>query len=465
MKGVTTDLRDLLTRALAVKGADYMEVRVEETRTTRIGYRGKALDTVSQATAYGGSIRALYKGGWGFVSFNSLDGLEDKAKLAVEQARYTGQAIDGTSQLAPVPVVEDSVRPHLLKDPAEVPLDYKMSLLGGYNDLILSGGPRISSSVVMYFDRATTLYFANSEGSFIRQEKRDMGGNLAAIATAGSLTQTIAVRFGGSNDFNVALGLEDKLRSACQRVQDMLDAKPVVGGQYTVVCDPVLAGVFVHEAFGHLSESDDLYENEELKKIMQLGTVFGTPGLTVYDTGEDEGSRGRLVYDDEGVAARRAYLIKDGILVGRLHSRESAAKMSEEPTGSARALDYRFPPIVRMRNTRIAPGDATLEQMFDGIKLGVYAVSAYGGQTSGEMFTFTAEEGYMIRDGKLAEMVRDVTLQGNVFATLRNIDAIGRNFHCTDSAGGCGKGAQAPLPTSQWSPAIRIQNVVIGGRK
>ena len=100
-----------------------------------------------------------------------------------------------------------------------------------------------------------------------------------------------------------------------------------------------------------------------------------------------------------------------------------------------------------------------------GIPLGVYAQEAYGGQTDGEQFTFAAGRARMIRQGKLAEMVRDVTLTGNVFATLNNIDRVGNDQTKFESPGGCGKAGQFPLPVSMWSPHVRIQHVVIGGNR
>ncbi|PJB49883.1 MAG: TldD/PmbA family protein, partial [Chloroflexi bacterium CG_4_9_14_3_um_filter_45_9] len=157
------------------------------------------------------------------------------------------------------------------------------------------------------------------------------------------------------------------------------------------------------------------------------------------------------------------YLIREGILVGRLHSRETAARMGEKPTGNARALSYLFSPIVRMSNTYIEPGDASLEEMLSEIKEGVYVKDWYGGTTSLEMFTFSAGEAYIIRQGRLAELLRSPVLSGNVFITLENIDAIGNDLEM-NQGGGCGKAGQSPLPVSNGSPHIRIRHCVVGGR-
>jgi TldD protein len=138
--------------------------------------------------------------------------------------------------------------------------------------------------------------------------------------------------------------------------------------------------------------------------------------------------------------------------------------MGEEPTGNARAINYSFPPIVRMTNTYVAPSDNTLEDMLSDVKEGLYVVDSLGGQTSGEMFTFSAREAFMIRDGKIAERVKGVNLTGNVFTTLENIDAIGNDLVWPRKGGGCGKGGQAPLPVGFAGPHFRIRNCVVGGK-
>ncbi|MDH4067944.1 MAG: metallopeptidase TldD-related protein, partial [Dehalococcoidia bacterium] len=135
----------------------------------------------------------------------------------------------------------------------------------------------------------------------------------------------------------------------------------------------------------------------------------------------------------------------------------------EVATGNARAINYLFPPIVRMSNTFIQPGNTSFERMLGDIEEGVYVKDWYGGTTSLEMFTFSAGEAHMIRRGRLAELLRPVVLTGNVFTTLQNIDAIGDDLEM-NQGGGCGKGGQSPLPVSDGSPHIRIRHCVVGGR-
>ena len=274
--------------------------------------------------------------------------------------------------------------------------------------------------------------------------------------------QQAGVSLGSNGDFSVVEGLHQQSRDIAEKAVSLLSAPKVRGGEYTVILDPVLAGVFTHEAFGHLSESDHVYENDRLKEVMVLGRKFGAEHLNIVDGAAVPGLRGSYKYDDEGVPATRSYLIKEGELVGRLHSRETAGKMGEPLSGNARAIDFRYEPIVRMTNTFIEPGSTTFEEMISDVKEGVYACDWYGGMTSMEMFTFSAREAYMIRDGKVAELLRPVTLSGNVFETLKNLDAVGNDLDM-NQGGGCGKGGQSPLPVSNGSPHIRIAKCLVGG--
>ena len=439
---------------------DYLEIRVEQSESTGLSFRGEKLDSVDRSFSLGGGIRACHDGGWSFVTFNGLKELHERIEEAISQAKLVGK---DKTQLATAEPIEDFVSEEIKRDPRSVSLQDKRKLVEAYNQILLNFDPRIQTTMAGISDRFATKTFVNSTGSCIVQERLDVNGRFAAIAKG----EDGIVRQGfesvhSRNDFDVLVGIEDRVRGAAERAVRQLEAKSVKGGQYTVILDPYLAGVFIHEAFGHLSEADFVYENPKMQELLTLGKPMGIEQLNVVDDATMENLPGSMKYDDEGVPGQRKYLIKNGVLTERLHSRETAGKMQEKPTGNARAIRANYPPIVRMTNTAIEPGDTSLEKMFEGIKEGVYAVRMLGGQTNGEMFTFAAAEGYMIRDGKVAEPVSDVTLSGNVFQTLQDIDAISSDTLYTN--GGCGKGGQMPLPVSVGGPHIRIKNVVVGGR-
>lgn len=439
---------------------DYLEIRVEQSESTSISFRGPQLDAVNRSFALAGGIRACHKGGWSFVTFNGLAELKDRIEEAISQAHLVGKE---TTILAPLEPIQDRVRVKLGCDPRGVSLEEKRRLMEGYNQLLLDYDPRVQTTMVGLSDRFAVNYFVNSTGTCIAQERLDISARFGAITRdeAGIVRQGFE-SVHSRTDFDAIVGIEDRVLGAAKRAVRQLEAKSVKGGQYTVVLDPYLAGVFIHEAFGHLSEADFVYENPRMQELLILGKPMGIEQLNVIDDATLDDLPGTLKYDDEGVPAQRKYLIKDGVLNQRLHSRETAGKLHEAPTGNARAIRASYPPIVRMTNTAIEPGDTSFEEMISNIDEGVYAVRMLGGQTNGEMFTFAAAEGYMIRNGKVAEPVSDVTLTGNVFQTLKDIEAVGNDTLYTN--GGCGKGGQMPLPVSVGGPHLRVKNVVVGGR-
>jgi len=455
-------MREQIEAALRGSKAKYTEIRLEEREATTIVYRGHDLETASAVIDVGGIVRCLCdEGGWGESTFNECDHLAAKVEQAYESARvvHSGECVE----LAPVPAARDNITVSLQRDFRGVPLDAKKTLLRQYNIAMLESDARVVDTNAVYQDSFSHVTFASSEGAYIEEERPMVGLLLMAVARKGDDVQTAWESRAGQSGFGFVEGRGDLAVSAAGRAVDLLTAETVVGGRYPVVIDPALAGVFIHEAFGHLSESDFVYENPKAQEMMVLGRRFGGELLTVFDDGSLSGLRGTHKYDDEGTPTRRSDLIRDGILVGRLHSRETAAKMREQPTGNARATSYRYAPIVRMTNTAIDGGTTSFDEMISGIKLGVYACKAFGGQTELENFSFSSAYAYMIRDGQVAEMVKDVILAGNLFTTLKSIDAIGDDFTWSHAGGRCGKG-QGGLPVTFGAPHIRIQDVIIGGR-
>ena len=385
-------------------------------------------------------------------------GLKKRVADAVSQARAAGG--DG-NHFAEVGAYVDSVEPVLVKDPAEIPLADKKRQMDGYNDVIWSVDG-IQSSDMIYGDTSRKIHFGNSDGSYIEQNRVHVIARISAQARKNGDVQQAGFSIGSVGDYALVVGLDEQVLDAANRAVGLLTAKPLEGGEWTTILDPVLAGVFVHEAFGHLSEADNVSENDKLQEIMVLGRQFGGKHLNVVDGASMPGLRGSYAYDEEGTPATRTDLIRDGKLVGRLHSRETAARMGESPTGNARAISHAYPPIVRMTNTIIENGEASFDDLLEGVDKGVYVKNWYGGMTQHEMFTFSSGEAYMIRNGRVEEAVRPVMLTGNIFTTLHNIDAIGNDLDM-NQGGGCGKGGQMPLPVSNGSPHIRIRSCLISG--
>ena len=445
------------------KKVDYLEIRLENNQINEIRFFGKSLDSLNQSEAQGSYVRSCYKGGWGFCSFNNVENLEKYIKETIQQSLFLGSRENEKIILSKVEPVT-GIYPVKLsgKDPRKISLTNKVELFKHYNDLINLYSDKITASAARYFEKIQKVTFLNSEGTYLEHGWIDMEARFSATTQKNGIVQIAQESLGSRKGFEEIENLDERIKQMSKRAVDHLELKPPKGGAYTVVIDPILTGLFVHEAFGHLSEGDFIFDNPAMQEFMTFGKKFGEKFLNILDGGKVSDHRGSFLFDDEGIPAQNTSLIKEGILVGRLHSRETAGKLNEKPTGNARCLDYRFPPIVRMTNTWIEPQNNSREDLISDIKLGIWAGNWLGGQTNGEMFTFASGEARMIRNGKLAESVKDVNLTGNVFQTLKDIEGIANDMYW-DESGGCGKSGQSGLPVGVGGPSIRIKNMVVAG--
>ena len=97
---------------------------------------------------------------------------------------------------------------------------------------------------------------------------------------------------GSLGDFSIVENLDEKVIDCARKSLELINAPKIDGKETTVVLDQILAGVFVHEAFGHLSEADNVYENDRLKEILKLGKKFGNPDLNITDGAKIPNLRG-----------------------------------------------------------------------------------------------------------------------------------------------------------------------------
>ena len=233
-------------------------------------------------------------------------------------------------------------------------------------------------------------------------------------------------------------------------------------GLKDVVLAPALAGILAHEAVGHTVEADLVLGGSVAAH--NLGKRVATDLITMVDYAHTlpDGSRAPLpVYvDDEGTPASDEVLIKDGILVGYMNSRETAQHFGMEPHGNARGYAYSDEPLIRMRNTAILPGKDKLEDMIAAIDDGYYFTQTNNGQadTTGE-FMFGIMMGYEIKNGKLGRAIRDTTISGVAFQMLQTVDMLSDDMVWSCS-GTCGK--KQPMPVGMGGPAVKCKVNVAG---
>jgi TldD protein len=441
--------------------ADYADLRYEIKRETKISFAGRELTLMTSNATDGYVLRVLSQGGLATVAFTRPEDASRATRAAEENARLIGRHIRQPVRLAPADVAKDTYQPKLDIDPRNVPIDEKLELVRGYNEIPLKQD-KIATTQIGYYDLIREKYFVSTEGSEIREDLATCRTDGTIISQEGSLTQTVRAGCGGSSGYAKLLKREPEFERKTALALDLLKAAPVKAGAYRVILNQRLAGVFTHEAFGHFSEADIIEDSPTMRAKMQIGARLGTEKLNIKDDPTLLNQLGHYHYDDEGVAARPTPLMKNGVLVGRLHSRRTAAAYGEPLSGHSIAEDYRYAPIIRMGCIFIEPGSVAFSDLLVQLGDGLYLVDPMGGQTVGENFTFGAQYGYVVKDGKQTDMIRDINISGNLYETLNHISAIGNDV-ALGEIGGCGKG-QLNIRSCHGAPHVIVDGVVIGGR-
>lgn len=436
----------------------FCDLRYQDFSQTTITGTKRELDTVSVIRKNGGNVRVLSGGGYGKFCFTDPKDVE----FAIKEAKLASDLIEGKKHFETVEVNVDHVKVSTPMDPRQISIADKKALLNEYIDLFMSR-EEIVNLETEYYEQFTDTLVISNRGTEVRQEELICGICFRVTSRKDALTQTMRLSFGGSEDYGLLLNQHDAVNAKIKQVIDILDAEPIVGGNYDVILDSEVSGLFIHEAFGHLSEADNLLGNESLANTMKLGEAFSVPEFNVVDDPTLLGHPGSYVYDHEGTKAKKINLIKDGMLSGRLHSLESANLMNEIPTGHARAKSFGYTPIVRMGNIYIDKERHSLEAMVKSIDKGLYLFGSAGGQTSGDTFTFAVQGAYKIENGEIKGMVRDLALTGQLFTTLKNIEMIGNEVEFC-RVGGCGKDGQILIKSGKGAAPIKILNMGIGGK-
>ncbi len=459
MKDLLTKINNIATQKF---GAQYAEARAQKLYKTMLAIKEERVEGAKQGIENGVALRVLVNGAWGFASVGSLDVdiLKSAVSDACSMARMASSRLKTPIKLADAKIITDRVVSKPKKNPSDILMEDKVKTALAVNKTSLRFDKRIKSCNMDYMDLTGTSYFSNSEGTNIEQDKLYVWARITASALSEGVYTFSREEIGSTAGYEVFDEQTPEVlgEKVAKRAVEQLSAKSPKGGMFPVVLGPNVVGVFVHEAFGHLAEADLALAGGILAD--NIGKKIGSNLVTFYDDGTIDGSFGAFKYDDEGVQSQKTLLIENGVVAGLMHNRETAQKFSVQPTGNARAEDFRVEPIIRMRCTYMAPRDQSLEELVEDVKQGYYFKSFRGGQANLDgTFQVGIQEGYEIINGEIGAPVRDASISGNTLETLHHVDAVGKDF-LTDS-GRCGKGQIAFI--CDGGPHIRVKEMVVGG--
>ena len=460
-------LQDIVTQKKSsfAPGA-HTELRVQTSRTRRVTNIQGNLVANSRVQSSGVSARVYKNGTYGFSSMadTTPEAVDAVLRAASDNAVFMDEHVrKGLPALAPLPE-EDIRKAYEIRDPEQKEYIDAVRALDAYIDTHCKG---LLSRTVVAFEDSMEKILCTSDGVnahtiiprsyvyiFLNAETKE-GVPVELFKAPGGLG-TFDQNFGDpSSVYPVIDDLYEKIMQKREGVY-------AEAGEKTVILGGMMTGMLAHEAVGHTVEADIVRSGSVA--LHNMGKQVASPLISMTDfASECFGAPCALpVYaDDEGTKAVDAPLIKDGILVGYMHSRESAQYFDVAPTGNARAFAYSDEPLVRMRNTVVHPGKDKLDDMIASIDDGYLLLDSTNGEAdvTGE-FMFGVSMGYEIKHGKLGKALLDTTVSGVAFDMLKTVDMIGDEI-VWSSSGYCGK--KQLMPVGMGGPALRCK-ITIGGR-
>ena len=437
----------------------FVDIRLQKRANNIANVENGVLEEVSSNEQAGVGVRALIDGAWGFSSTNDTDAVQRCIDSAYRIALATSRNSNRDHFEIDPPSIKGKFENKVKINPEDIPLEEKIT----YAFEIEKGAkidPLVRNTNSVCTDSITEQLYISSAGSELYQKTTRV--YLKSVVASGNDTLQMGYDLiGGTRGYEVLKekSLNDLGKEACNKSIRLLSAKKVKGGEMTVVLDPKILGVFIHEALGHACEADIVLQGDSILEG-KIGEKIGADGVYIYDDPTYQEKNGSYFFDDEGIKAKKTCLLEDGILKSYLHNLETASRFKSTPTGNGRAQGFSSRPLVRMSNVYMGRGDHTFEELID-IKEGLYVKGGRGGQvdTAKGLFTFGCEEVYEIKDGEIGELYRDASLSGNTLEILKNISGIGRDF-LIGNPGSCGKGQYVPVDDG--GPHIRTRALVGG---
>jgi TldD protein len=321
----------------------------------------------------------------------------------------------------------------------------------------------VQSRRTAYFRDWQEVLVAASDGTFARDIRLTQSVGYNLLCADGANRSSIGKRVGSTSnpDFLRTWNSEDSAAEVAESAGKMLYADYVESGSYPIIMANEFGGVIFHEACGHLLETTQI-EQKTTPFLDKKGEKIAHENLTAWDEGLSDKAFGTIDMDDEGMPAQRTLLIENGILKNFIADRTGSIKTGHPRTGSGRRQNYTYAAASRMRNTYIAPGEYTIDNLFNSIDKGIYCKKMGGGSVgaTGE-FNFAVEEAYLIENGNLTKPLKGATLIGSAKEIMNKISMCSQDLGL--AAGFCGS-VSGSVYVTVGQPHLKVDSITVGGR-
>jgi len=465
-------------------GCAYADIRIIRREQQNLALKSGNVESIANSLDAGFGVRVLKNGAWGFASSRTLNGrkVEEIAALAVRIAEASARVKERDVVLELLPKVEAYLPADCRIDPFQVPLEEKIQFLTQVDDKVRAvQGVTISRATLDFWKERKI--FASSEGSFIEQHKVESGGGLEAYAVDENDMQirSFPNSMGGNvralgYEFIATLGLLENAERIGQEAVDLLTAKPCPSGEIDIILDSSQLGLQIHESCGHPTELDRVlgteasYAGTSFMMPDLLGKLqYGSKHVTIYADATIPGGLGTFAYDDEGFPAQSVDLVKEGLFVGYLTSRETATALGLKNSAAMRADGWGRMPIIRMTNISLRPGTVPFEELIADTEHGLYLVTNKSWSIDDKRlnFQFGTEIAFQIEHGKLGAPIKNATYTGMTPQFWNSCDAIAdEKSWFLWGLTNCGKGQPSQtMHVGHGASPARFRNVQVGVKK
>ena len=465
-------------------GVTYADVRLVEGQERDLSTKNGKPSQVSSSESAGLGIRVLADGCWGFAATDDLSkaGVESVAALAVEIARSSALAKKHDVILAPEEKYEATWISPCKIDPFGVSVEEQLTLLLRIDQELRRTSGVTLAQTCMTFHRERQI-FASSLGSLIDQTRTTSGAGFEAHSFRGDEIQKRSYpnSFGGQHQLKGyelihELALFDHAGRVAEEAVALHSAAQCPEGRFDLIVDGSQLALQVHESIGHPIELDRVLGSEANYAGMSFLTLdklnhlrYGSEIVNaVCDARPEHGpGLGTFLFDDEGVPAQSADIIRNGQFVGYMTSRETAAAVGEtRSNGTMRATGWSRQPLIRMTNVSLEPGAQTLDQVLGDVSHAIYMETNRSWSIDDKRynFQFGCEIAWEIRDGKRTRMLKNPTYSGITTEFWNSCSAIANRDHwMLWGVPNCGKGQpEQVIGTGHGASPARFQNVKVG---
>ena len=456
---------DTLLNFGANAGADLVEVFLERTDHLGVLAEQDKITSVSPSFGMGAGIRVFRDGRDGFVSTNDLSdqGLKDALLQALAMLQLDASTLASTSGFDGLGTLRDyGISKNSWLDSTPDLNTITQRLLEGTQSLG-KFGQHLDVRRGSFARDWQEVLVAASDGTFARDIRLHQSSGLSVLAADGEHRSSIARRYGSTDrpDDLCNWNVDASAQEVCDSAAKMLRADYVDGGQMPVVLANRFGGVIFHEACGHLLETTQV-ERGSTPFADSIGDSIAHSAVTAIDEGMSGGAFGSISMDDEGMEPQRTVLIENGILQCFLSDRAGEMRTGHARTGSGRRQSHGFAAASRMRNTYIAAGPHSINDLISSVDHGLYCKSMGAGSVGATgQFNFSVEEGYLIQNGELGQPVKGATLIGDAKEVMPRISMCADDLEL--AAGYCGSVSGSVFVTVG-QPHVKVDSITVGGR-